>query len=241
MKILTAFGMLLLSSWVSPKITREARGQLKPLNTFSHAAHKTLRNSEQYLEAVQNRFTFLENYAPPQEKYLQQPESFNADTNSAAKTTWMSAHDREVLYWLNVARLNPSGFFNRFLLKAAQANPSNSYLSSLMKTMYSMKPVPALIPDKSLYDAAMCHARSSGISGYVGHTRNNTQCKKIYTGECCSYGADSPLDVVIQLLVDEGVTSLGHRILCLGEGFTIAGIASAPHTRFRTNTVIDFR
>ena len=239
MKILTAFGMLLLSSWVSPKITREARGQLEPLNTFSHAAHKTLRNSEQYLEAVQNRFTFLENYAPPQEKYLQQPESFNADTNSAAKTTWMSAHDREVLYWLNVARLDPAGFFQRFLQKPLENDPSNSYLSSLREKMYAMDPVSALVPDRALYESALCHAQSSGKSGYVGHARVSAQCRKKYTGECCSYGAQSPLGVVMQLLIDEGVPGLGHRMLCLLDGFRKIGVATAPHLRYGTTTVLD--
>ena len=241
MKQLTALGMLLIGSCVSPKLYQEASANLAQLNRDYQMARKSLRNTERGIEVAKDSLEILGNDAPVLKKHQIQPKPGNTDTNSAVNISWMSAHDREVLYWLNVARLNPSGFFNRFLLKSAKADPSNSYLSSLMKTMYSMKPVSALLPDKALYDAAMCHARNSGASGYVGHARNNTQCKKIYTGECCSYGVESALGVVIQLLVDEGVPGLGHRILCFEEGFTAAGIASATHKRYSTNTVIDFR
>ena len=241
MKNLTAFGILLLTSCVSTRVYRNAAEHLDHWRTERQMARKILICTEQSIDAALYNHEDPGYFDPLSHKVLLQPKPINTDTNSAAKISWMSEYDREVLYWLNVARLDPPGFFKRFILKEYTANPSNSYLSSLMSTMYGMKPVSALLPDKSLYDAAMCHAKSSGAKGYVGHARNNTACKKIYTGECCSYGSESSLAVVIQLLVDEGVPSLGHRILCLGDGFTLAGIASAPHTRYGTNTVIDFR
>lgn len=238
MNTLTALGMLLLTAHVS---IHDASWNWEQFSRDGHRSHQAIRHTERCVEAAQDGPIFCGDLAALHKKDHLQPETINTDTNSAATIAWMSTHDREVLYWLNVARMNPSGFYNRFLLKAAQANPSDSYLRSLMTTMYSMKPVPALLPDKTLYDEAMCHARSSGSSGYVGHARTHAPCKKIYSGECCSYGAESPLGVVIQLLVDDGVPSLGHRILCLEAGFKLAGIASAPHTRFGSNTVIDFR
>jgi hypothetical protein len=48
----------------------------------------------------------------------------------------------------------------------------------------------------------------------------------------------SPVDVVMQLLVDEDVESLGHRMILLGS-YTKIGAATRPHTAYRTNSVLD--
>jgi len=77
-------------------------------------------------------------------------------------------------------------------------------------------------------------------SCYVGHTRQTTECKTAYLGECCAYGNSDPLRIVLQLLIDEGVPSLGHRYICLGR-YDVVGIATAPHTGYGSNTVLNFR
>ncbi len=233
-------GIMLLSSCVSPKVYRDAVYNLEQVSIECREARKQLRSTDQRLKMVQDSLAMLAPFIPLLNKNLPQPKPTCTDTNSGARAVWMNAFDKQVLYWLNMARLDPVGFFNRFVKKQFESDPTNSYLRSLQVNMYAMKPASALLPDKALYEAALCHARSSGAEGYVGHGRMNGQCQKIYRGECCSYGAEGPIDVVIQLLVDEGVPSLGHRLICLGT-FSSVGIATAPHKRYGNNTVLDFR
>jgi uncharacterized protein YkwD len=59
-------------------------------------------------------------------------------------------------------------------------------------------------------------------------------------GENCSYGEDTPIGVVIQLLVDEGVRDLGHRKNILSYEFKRIGIGYAKHTRYGINCVQEF-
>lgn len=230
-----------LSSCVSPKVYRQALEHDAALQREYQAARKALKATELRITAVTDSLKILMAQHEAAKTKAGNLQTVQTDTNSAVAALWMSLHDRQVIYWLNVARLDPSGFFQRFVAADWAANPSNTYLSSLKTTMNSMKPVAALQPNRMLYDAAMCHARSSGSVGYVGHDRVNQTCKKIFSGECCAYGANGALDVVIQLLVDEGVPSLGHREICLSEAYTTVGAASAPHSRYKTNTVLDFR
>lgn len=162
------------------------------------------------------------------------------DTHSARLVPWMTQSEKMTLYWLNVARLDPKGFCRRFVLPAYRRDSSNAYLASLVDYMMRMQPRNALLPDQVQYNNAACHARSSGSRGYVGHTRQTAECKTAYYGECCAYGNSDPLRIVLQLLIDEGVPSLGHRYICLGR-YDVVGIATAPHTGYGSNTVLNFR
>jgi len=160
------------------------------------------------------------------------------DTNSAKTTTWMNFKEIKLVYWLNKARLNPKVFCMTYIYPLYLEDKNNVYIATLMDYMLTMKPLPALFPDKSLYESAICHAKTTGNAGIYGHQRMDG-CKSKFAGECCSYGLSDPLAVVIQLLVDEHVTSLGHRYICLGN-YTKIGIAFQPHKTFGTNVVLDF-
>lgn len=166
-------------------------------------------------------------------------KSYNfLDTNSAKKTDWLSPKERELMYWLNYARLNPKEFCMKYIYKKYGDRETNVYIATLMDYMLTMKPVPALYPDKKLFESALCHAETMGKAGLIGHGRRDG-CKSAFSGECCSYGLANPLDIVIQLLVDQGVSSLGHRYICLGT-YARIGVSIKPHKTFGTNCVLDF-
>jgi uncharacterized protein YkwD len=103
-----------------------------------------------------------------------------------------------------------------------------------------MRPLNILLPNKFCYESAQCHAQTSGNAGYIGHERLNADCKKssFYFGECISYGYDNPLDIVMALLIDEGVPSLGHRKNFMGN-FKSVAVSIQPHKSYRYNAVID--
>ncbi len=171
------------------------------------------------------------------ERHLRNNCSYR-DTNSAKKIDWLSKEEKELIYWLNYARLNPQKFCTKYILPRYKTRLNNVYVATLIDYMLAMKPVPALIPDKKLYESATCHAVSMGKVGKIGHGRLDG-CKSSFSEECCSYGLSNPIDIVIQLLIDEGITSLGHRYICLGT-YSKVGVSIRPHHSYGTNAVLDF-
>ncbi len=59
-------------------------------------------------------------------------------------------------------------------------------------------------------------------------------------GENISYGPDDGREVVLQLIIDDGVPDRGHRANIFSPGFRLAGVVCGPHPKFRTICVIDF-
>lgn len=165
--------------------------------------------------------------------------------NTAAGQDYMNDDEKEVIYILNLARMNPK-LFAQTVVKAypEYADPAiakSKYFKSLVATMEKMEPLSVLSPDQGCFTSANCHAVSSGKNAYVGHERKSPACKKTeyYKGECCAYGFDDALDIVVRLLIDEGVPSLGHRVLMFYP-FESIGVSIQPHKGFQYNAVLDF-
>lgn len=150
---------------------------------------------------------------------------------------YLSPKEKEIIQYINIARMYPKWFVYFFKI-----NPNgDSYESSLYNTLMHMQPISQkLIPSKDLWLSAKCHAETSGKVGYVGHTRQSNQCRALFAGECCNYGNDDPGDVVLELLVDRGVESLGHRRACLMVEFKKIGVSTMPHTIYSETQVLDF-
>jgi len=149
---------------------------------------------------------------------------------------YLSAAERDVIQVLNIARMYPKWFLYFYL-----RTPSTENEKSLYKTMSEMKSIAEpLQPDRKLFESARCHALSSGKTGYTGHERQDKTCKKTFNGECCEYGNSRAVGIVLNLLIDEGVPSLGHRMICLDGGYKKIGVSTQPHKAYGSNTVLDF-
>jgi uncharacterized protein YkwD len=166
--------------------------------------------------------------------------------NSAKDVAWLTGPEKEVIYILNLLRANPALFANtvvkQYPVKSGQGYLVNSwYYTSLLDTLKKMRPAGLLKPDITCFNSAKCHALYSGATGYVGHDRTTEECKskKFFNGECCDYGHDKPLDIVMSLLIDEGVPSLGHRDVCLS-AYKKIGVSIQAHQRYGYNAVLDF-
>jgi uncharacterized protein YkwD len=59
--------------------------------------------------------------------------------------------------------------------------------------------------------------------------------------ECCDYGNDNAVDILLNLLVDDGIPGVGHRLICLSNSYTKIGISIQPHKVYEVNTVMDFK
>jgi uncharacterized protein YkwD len=60
------------------------------------------------------------------------------------------------------------------------------------------------------------------------------------TGEVIAYGSGRAEDVVLQLIIDDGVPGRGHRRILFNPAYTLIGTACAPHPVWRTVCVLDF-
>lgn len=150
---------------------------------------------------------------------------------------YMSKQEKEVIWYLNIARMYPQWYLYFFLKHPRSENEKSLYQNLKNRKGASKK----LVPNKTLFEIAKCHAVTSGLAGYEGHERQSPNCKKGYNGECCQYGHQDAKDIVLDLLVDEGVPSLGHRTICLDSNYTKIGVSIQPHKGYGVNAVLDFK
>lgn len=165
--------------------------------------------------------------------------------NTAANVKYMNKAEKEVIYILNMARMNPALFANTVIKQYPNKSGQNhirssDYYRSLLTSMQKLKPKGLLFPDLLCYKSANCLAEFTGKNGIVGHYRT-TECQsdQYFNGECCDYGHNKPLDILLSFLIDEGVTSLGHRKICM-DSYKKIGVSIQPHSSYRYTAVLDF-
>ena len=181
--------------------------------------------------------SFLANFSFAQKWTIYEFEA----ANTAKDVENLTSEEKEVIRYINLARLYPKKFAQ---IEIVTSNSdfeitNDQYLNSLVNTLKRMKPVDALYFDESMYQLAKCFAEESGASGYVGHNRKT--CKKGYDAECCSYGNESGRQIVLQLLIDKGVPSLGHRNICLDKYMESIGTNIHSHSKYNFCCVLDFK
>lgn len=163
--------------------------------------------------------------------------------NTVKDVFYLNSIEKEAMITLNLARLYPKKFVKLELTDYTGPERYGDYLSksrfkaSLIRTMQSMKPLHELFPDSNLYELANCFALESSKYGIVGHKRK--KCDDNYSAECCSYGMISGKQIIMQLLIDHDVPSLGHRKICFGN-YHYVGISEAKHSKYNTCCVLDF-
>ena len=167
--------------------------------------------------------------------------------NTAKDLKYLTTTERDVIWIINMVRLNPKLFINTVLLNPKSPvyktiKQRNFYYNSLIDNLKTLVPDDSpLMPDTDLFLTAKCHAYESGKIGYVGHDRKSNICVKDFYGECCYYGLNDPFDIVISLLIDEKIRDLGHRKIMLSNRYGLIGVSLQPHISYGTNTVLDFK
>jgi len=163
--------------------------------------------------------------------------------NTAANAPGLSTEEKNVILYLNLARLYPFDFAN-IELKAHygdrynNASSLNSYESGLKSQLLTMSSLHAITYSSEMYRLAKCFSDETAKNGTIGHTRKN--CPSGWSGECCSYGYSSGRRIILQLLIDDGVISLGHRRICLSSNYYSMGPSINTHTTYSNCCVLDF-
>ena len=167
--------------------------------------------------------------------------------NTAEDAKFLKEDEKKVILYANLARLNGRLFASTFLdeyLRIKKIKP-DSYTRSLYEELRQVRDLPMLIPEKDLYTVAREHASWSGKKGYEGHKgfkQRYSPLMKRYAevGENIYYGPYTPLEIVIQLLIDEDIEDLGHRQNLLSPKFNSVGVAIKPHKKYEYNCVMGF-
>ncbi len=163
--------------------------------------------------------------------------------NTAKNIAYLTNVEKECVMYINLCRLYPKDFLKYEVLnyygtaKYGDYVKNSSYRYSLIDFLQKMEPVNALNFDVEAFKNARCFAIEHGKAGTIGHTRIN--CIQGNYAECCSYGMDTGKDIILQLLIDDDVPSLGHRINCLNKEYTKIGVSVQPHKKWDTCAVID--
>jgi uncharacterized protein YkwD len=170
------------------------------------------------------------------------------ELHTASEVSYLNEEEKKVILFMNMAR-HDGPLFARTILEAyVKENQvkNSSYLRSLRKDLNLTKGLQPLQPERDLTAVAQGHALKSGQKGRVGHQDFNKRFEPLlgnpYTqvGENCSYGFESAIEIVLSLLIDEGVKNKGHRQNILSEDFNSIGVAIRPHKTYRVNCVMDF-
>lgn len=176
-----------------------------------------------------------------------------SELRTANDTKYLTQEEKDIFFYLNYARQYPKEFSKKFVvpytMDASIIKPHayDERKASLEKELETMEAVGLIYPDDYMYELANCFATQAGQAGIVGHSRAGTSCVDPMTlgitwGENISYGYNSALDIVIQLLIDggEGNESLGHRKNNLSPHFNRLGVSIKTHKIYRHNAVMNF-
>jgi len=171
----------------------------------------------------------------------------NADT--ARNVYYLSDLEKDVILETNMARSNPKKYAEMYI------NPNlGAYAKECYEELIKSESRPVLFPKKGLSQAAKDHVADTGPKGITGHdgTDGSSLSSRISrygtwnigASENISYGYNTAREIVLQLLIDDGIESRGHRRNIMDKNSKYVGIAAGTHARsgyrYRYMCVQDF-
>jgi uncharacterized protein YkwD len=182
----------------------------------------------------------------PRESGLQDvPIAVTAIT--AAEIRGPSPLERAVLGEINTLRRDPAGYAVN--LRGLRGTNSPIYINAAIEALERAPPVPALNFNPSLSSVAVIHANYLGPLGQMGHTGPGGRTLgtryrdqgwiTTLPAEDIAVGRPVARQLVVNLVIDSGVTGAPHRRDLLNPVFTFAGVGCAPHTQYGAICVVN--
>ncbi|MBN4072976.1 hypothetical protein JYT74_02935 [Crocinitomix catalasitica] len=161
--------------------------------------------------------------------------------NTAAKADYMTEQEKRMVFEINFVRKHPriySKIISKYLSEKSNSKGGLNYDTykaglELIDELDTMESLNVLIPKKCIYDAAKIHGLDCKGRGFFSHTgsdksdpwdRITKQCSDFKTGnENASAGSGNSRDRVISLLLDDGISSRGHRYNIINKKWVYVG------------------
>jgi uncharacterized protein YkwD len=180
-------------------------------------------------------------------------------------TEFLSPLEDAVVYEINKARTAPKdyssileqykSYYDKKLLKLPGEIPiltkeGAGAVVEAIRFLRSTKSISPLTPSKGMSSGAKDHAMDQGSSGATQHkgsdgshpwdrvNRYGTWENSI--AENIAYGSDKARTIVMFLIVDDGVSSRGHRKNIFNPDFRVIGVACGRHATYGIVCVITF-
>jgi uncharacterized protein YkwD len=193
------------------------------------------------------------------------PHAHGAAATRADGAASLTAVERAIVGELNRARTNPAEYaafiaqlrpyYEGALLKRPGKTPLRTQegaraADEALQFLRAADPLSPLRPSRGMSAAARDHVADTGPKGLIGHQGSDGsdvgQRLNRYgawdgqVGENIAYGPTDARDIVLGLIIDDGVPGRGHRQNIFHPSYHVVGVACGAHARFQTMCVITF-
>jgi len=183
----------------------------------------------------------------------------------ARDVDYLTDIEKDVILELNMVRSNPKKYAELYIQPMLKYFNENKYsepgkttiitqegavsVQECIEELSQAASIGILTFEKGLYLAAKDHAMDLSKTGLTGHEgsdgsklrdRVNRYGNAGALGETISYAKNTGRSIVIQLLVDDGVPSRGHRNIIMNGSYTQVGSSVETHPRYGNLCVTDY-
>jgi hypothetical protein len=194
-------------------------------------------------------------------------KAWPTELNTAKDAAYMNELEQNVILELNKVRSNPKRYAEEYMEELrdhykgklfyvpgqeipVKTQEGLSPLEECIRVLKKMDPRPLLQPAKGLAKAAEELMEDQQKHGGIGHlSRKGANPQKriekygkwdICSSEDIAYGSFDARQIVISLLIDDGVPNRGHRKNILSPCSRFAGVSKGGHPTYRVMCVIDY-
>jgi uncharacterized protein YkwD len=222
-----------------------------------------------YKSSAKSVQTFTKNISDKQYEKEKDAENWNLTLlDTAVNSEYLTNTEKNVILELNKVRTDPQKYSKLYIVPMLKQYSNNkelfingqTYITSegknaaleCINVLEKARKVDVLQPDEELYKMALDHVEMQGPTGFTGHEspngdsfkirikKNIINSKIIGIGENIDYGNSSARDIILSLLIDDGVPSRGHRKNILTPNFNIVGVSIGNHTKYKKMCVTVF-
>ena len=184
--------------------------------------------------------------------------------DTAKDAGYLSPVEKDVVLEMNKVRIDPKKYAELYIQPELRYYSGNLYqkpgqitiqtqegrkaVESCIAALSKMAAVSVLQPELGLSLGVKDHVLDQGKTGKTGHDGSDRSTPftriqrygKGYThaGENLAYGPATGRDIVVQLLIDDGVPSRGHRTNIMNKNFVQTGVSFGTHPQFGTMCAI---